>query len=134
LELARGLSRGVPVTDSDALLQLTDVTKVFSGRHKAFVALAGVSLTIGRETRLGVVGASGSGKSTLARIAVGLERPTNGWVTFNGADVTTLRAAVASSSSRKIHRPHSIRGDPYGRRCEGRPRSSSAQIGGRPTH
>jgi oligopeptide transport system ATP-binding protein len=57
----------------------------------AVQAVSGVSFTIPRGTTYGLVGESGSGKSTIARVALLLERPTAGEITFDGASVFGLR-------------------------------------------
>ncbi|HUF57069.1 MAG TPA: ATP-binding cassette domain-containing protein, partial [Thermohalobaculum sp.] len=56
------------------LITLTDVTLGFGGRP----LLAGVSLALGRDERLAVVGRNGSGKSTLLKLAAGLVEPDRG--------------------------------------------------------
>ncbi|MGH3851358.1 MAG: ATP-binding cassette domain-containing protein, partial [Pseudonocardiaceae bacterium] len=43
-----------------------------------FVVLAGVDLTVGAGSRLGVIGPNGAGKTTLLRILAGLEKPDGG--------------------------------------------------------
>jgi peptide/nickel transport system ATP-binding protein len=50
-------------------------------------ALRGVDLELGERASLGVVGESGSGKSTLVRILLGLDRATEGTVTYAGRPV-----------------------------------------------
>jgi oligopeptide/dipeptide ABC transporter ATP-binding protein len=75
-----------------ALLAVDDLVKHFPGpaAGQRMHALNGVTPALaGRET-LAVVGESGSGKSTLARIALRLERPTQGSVHFEGRDITDL--------------------------------------------
>jgi ATPase subunit of ABC transporter with duplicated ATPase domains len=59
------------------MLALQSVTKYYG----AELVLRDISLSIGKRTRLGVVGPNGIGKSTLLRIAAGLESPDAGEVT-----------------------------------------------------
>lgn len=56
-------------------------------------ALHGVSLDIRRGEIFGIVGWSGAGKSTLVRLINGLEEPTAGTVSVDGADVNALTGA-----------------------------------------
>ncbi len=64
------------------------------GRGSGLVtALDGVSLDLRRGEILGLVGRSGSGKSTLARVLLGLERPDEGGVTFDGMSLESLTGA-----------------------------------------
>ncbi len=58
------------------MLALESVTKYYG----AELVLQDVSVSVGRQTRLGVVGPNGIGKSTLLRIAAGLESPDAGKV------------------------------------------------------
>jgi len=72
-----------------------NVTKRF-GDH---TALAGISLTIEKDTTTAVIGPSGSGKSTLLQLVNGLERPDAGSVTVLGEPIdydrlTELRAGI----------------------------------------
>ena len=61
-----------------------------------FRALNGINLNILRGTSFGVVGESGCGKSTLARIAMALDRPTDGEVYFEDK-------ALFSISPKELH-------------------------------
>ena len=79
------------------LLEVTDLTKHFPigggffSRPTGWVkAVNGVSLSIGRGERLGLVGESGCGKSTLARLVVRLLTPTDGSIRFDGREIGTL--------------------------------------------
>ncbi|MFG3259411.1 oligopeptide/dipeptide ABC transporter ATP-binding protein [Streptomyces sp. NPDC048172] len=62
-------------------------------RRDAVHALTGVDLKVGRGEIVGLVGESGCGKSTLARVLTGLQRPTEGTVTFRGEDLWGMPAA-----------------------------------------
>ncbi|VXA94931.1 nickel ABC transporter ATP-binding protein NikE [Pseudoclavibacter sp. 8L] len=67
------------------LLEVRGVSKTFRGAGSAPIqAVREASFTLSRGETLGIVGSSGSGKSTLARIALGLERPDAGTVSFLG--------------------------------------------------
>ena len=57
----------------------------------AFDAVRNVSLDIARGETLGLVGESGSGKSTLARVCLGLAKPSQGSVAFEGEAFGRLR-------------------------------------------
>ncbi|WUH97371.1 ABC transporter ATP-binding protein [Spirillospora sp. NBC_00431] len=66
-------------------------------------ALDGVTLEIRRGEAVAVMGPSGSGKSTLLNMVAGLDRPTAGTVTVDGADLTGMReAALARFRRRRI--------------------------------
>jgi peptide/nickel transport system ATP-binding protein len=82
-------ARGVDLT-------LENVTKSFGSRVR-HQAVAPVSRSFDRSTRLGIVGESVSGKSTLARMLAGLETPSTGVVLFNGRD---LREVLSSRTGR----------------------------------
>lgn len=73
------------------LLQARGVARRYSmrqgllGRPVDIRAVDGVSLTVERGATLGLVGESGSGKSTAGRLLLGLEKPDDGDVLFDGA-------------------------------------------------
>ncbi|MBS1895686.1 MAG: ABC transporter ATP-binding protein [Actinobacteria bacterium] len=76
----------------DVLLEASDLRVQFGGgrdiflrRSEAFEALRGVSFTIHRGEAFALVGESGAGKSTAAKCVVGLQEPTSGDITFDGA-------------------------------------------------
>lgn len=60
-------------------------------------ALDGIDLRIGAGERVAIVGQNGSGKTTLVRQLNGLLRPTEGRVTIDGVDASTLTVAQLAS-------------------------------------
>ncbi|MCW3476118.1 ABC transporter ATP-binding protein [Limobrevibacterium gyesilva] len=72
------------------LLELAGVSRVYAsrrgliGRAVAVRAVDDVSLRLAAGRTLGIVGESGCGKSTTGRLALGLERPDQGIVRFEG--------------------------------------------------
>ncbi|WP_424812880.1 ABC transporter ATP-binding protein [Roseococcus sp. YIM B11640] len=75
---------------SDKTLRISGVTRSFPGRGKAgpTLALQPTDLTVAPGEFVAILGPSGCGKSTLLRIVAGLDRPTAGSVTLDGAPVT----------------------------------------------
>jgi len=54
-------------------------------------ALRGVDCSIGRGEWVSIMGPSGSGKSTLLNIIGGLDRPSAGTITVDGADINAMK-------------------------------------------
>jgi oligopeptide transport system ATP-binding protein len=63
----------------------------FSVKVKTVKALNGINLTIYRGETLGLVGESGCGKTTLGRIILNLEKPTEGFVQFEGEKISKFK-------------------------------------------
>lgn len=69
-----------------SFLTVDDVSKSYDIEGRRIEALRGVSLEIGENEFVTVVGRSGSGKTTLLRILASLEQPTAGAVRFRGRE------------------------------------------------
>jgi len=69
------------------VLELDGVTKVYGG---GVAALRDVSLRVGEEELIAVVGPSGSGKSTMLHMMGTLDRPSTGRVLIGGHDTAKL--------------------------------------------
>jgi len=74
------------------LIQLTDLRKTYMIGGVTIEALAGVSLDIGGQEFVAIMGPSGSGKSTLMHILGCLDSPTSGRYLLKGRDVSGLRS------------------------------------------
>jgi branched-chain amino acid transport system ATP-binding protein len=70
------------------MLSLSGVTKQIGG----LTAVNKIDLQIGADEIVGLVGPNGAGKTTLLNIISGIIPPTAGMVTFNGKDITGLKA------------------------------------------
>ena len=66
------------------------MTRVFGRPGTEVRALDGVDLGLAVGSFTAVMGPSGSGKSTLLNVAAGLDRPTEGAVTVEGLDLSTM--------------------------------------------
>ncbi|WP_037258838.1 ABC transporter ATP-binding protein [Rhodovibrio salinarum] len=88
------------------------LNRLLQGQPQAFVqAIDDVGFDIPRGTTFSLVGESGSGKSTVARVVVGLYRPTQGSVTFDGTDLASIRSRKQMAPLRR--RWAMIFQDPY---------------------
>jgi len=75
---------------NDHLIDLRQVTKVYTTAAGRFTALNHVDLKIDAGKFVAVIGKSGSGKSTLINVITGIDRPTSGEVLVAGTAVHTL--------------------------------------------
>jgi putative ABC transport system ATP-binding protein len=71
------------------MIALESVTKQFDGKRRV-VALDRVTLAIDAGDMVSIIGPSGSGKSTLLNLMGGLDRPTSGTVSVDGAGLVEL--------------------------------------------
>ena len=78
------------MTDSNAILQLRDITRDFKMGAQTVHVLKGIDLDIFKNQYVALMGPSGSGKSTLMNLLGCLDTPTEGTYVLNGSDVSAL--------------------------------------------
>jgi putative ABC transport system ATP-binding protein len=89
--------------ETDHLIRLDSITKVYGSGDAAVVALNDFSLEVAAGEMLAVMGPSGSGKSTLMNILGCLDTPTSGRYWFGGEDVSGLNETqLAHVRNRRI--------------------------------
>jgi putative ABC transport system ATP-binding protein len=71
------------------LIRLSGVSKRFDGKREV-IALQAIDLAISKGEMVSIVGPSGSGKSTLLNLIGGLDRPTAGEISIDGAKLSGL--------------------------------------------
>lgn len=76
--------------NNNPIIEIENLGKTFVGRAGEVKALENINLTINEGEIFGVIGLSGAGKSTLVRCINLLEKPTEGSVTVNGENLTSL--------------------------------------------
>ncbi len=91
------------LVDSDPLITLTHIHKIYKMGDVEIHALHGISLQIRRGEFVAIMGASGSGKSTTMNIIGCLDRPTRGHYFLEDQDVSRLsKDELADIRNRKI--------------------------------
>jgi putative ABC transport system ATP-binding protein len=87
----------------EAIIELSELTKVYGAGDIRVVALDQINLKIFPGEFLAIMGPSGSGKSTLMNILGCLDRPTSGKYILAGEDVSNLnRAQLANIRNRRL--------------------------------
>ena len=103
-------TREAPADAAAPALELRELSKVYSLRRPgrifhAYVdhyAVRKVSLTLPRNSIVGLVGESGSGKSTTGLMALRLTEPTTGQVLVDGANISALDGDGLKSFRRRM--------------------------------
>jgi putative ABC transport system ATP-binding protein len=89
--------------NSQPLIDIRDVTKIYRMGDLEVHALRGVSLQIYPGEMMAIMGASGSGKSTLMNVVGALDVPTSGTYLLDGQDVSKMDDdRLAEIRNRKI--------------------------------
>lgn len=88
----------------EKIVSVNEVKKTYGkGNQKKTQALKGISFEVEKGKFVGIMGASGSGKSTLLNLLATLDKPTDGKIQINQADVTKLSGnQLADFRSREI--------------------------------
>jgi peptide/nickel transport system ATP-binding protein len=85
---------GVAGSPRPVLLEVRDLVKRYRSGDGEVTAVAGVSFDIREGEIFGLVGESGSGKSTLARMLAGLNKPTEGTISYKVKDAKAVSFGV----------------------------------------
>ncbi|MFC3722176.1 ABC transporter ATP-binding protein [Neoaquamicrobium sediminum] len=121
--------------DAPPLLSVENVVRDYPGRRTSllrkpapFRAVDGVSFSLRAGQSVALVGRSGCGKSTLARMVLALDRPTDGAIRLDGAEVSALGEDALKPHRRKMQ---VVFQDPYG---SFNPRHKVERLVGEPLH
>lgn len=85
------------------ILRCEGVRKIYGayGSENQVAALNGIDLSVDKGEFVAIVGASGSGKSTLLHILGSVDKPTEGKVMIDGADIASLNPTQAAIFRRR---------------------------------
>ena len=97
------MAGGAAVQGKMSIIEVRDLTKIYTTGDIELRALDGVSFTIERGEFVCVMGPSGSGKSTMMNILGCLDVPTGGHYELDGVDVKNqTKAELADIRNRKL--------------------------------
>ena len=85
----------------DPAFTIRGLTKIYGDGPAAVCALSGIDLDIAEGELLVLLGPSGSGKSTLLNIMGGLDRASDGQLSFRGMSLTVMDEHALTSFRRK---------------------------------
>ena len=83
------------------ILKCEGIRKVYGNGDNQVIALDRIDLSVEKGEFVAIVGASGSGKSTLLHILGSVDKPTEGKITVEETDLSTLRQAQAAVFRRR---------------------------------
>ena len=75
------------------VLTLNNVHKVYNGSEVTVHAVNGITIDFDEGEFAAIVGPSGSGKTTLLNMIGGLDNPTEGKITVNNTDLSTMKSS-----------------------------------------
>ena len=75
---------------SDVLIDCESLVKIYKTEDLEVMALQGLDLTIKKGELLAIIGKSGSGKSTLLNLLGALDKPSAGYVAYDGVNIAEL--------------------------------------------
>jgi putative ABC transport system ATP-binding protein len=78
----------------NTIVDISNVSKFYVRGNQHVSVLADINLRVNEGDFVALMGPSGSGKSTLLNLVAGLDQPTEGSITVNGVDITTLSEAA----------------------------------------
>lgn len=84
------------------MIQIENLSKIFSDKTGEVAALQDVNLTIDSGDVFGIIGMSGAGKSTLLRCLSTLDTPTGGRVLLSGVDLSALSGRQLIETRRRM--------------------------------
>jgi ABC-type lipoprotein export system ATPase subunit len=79
------------------MIQLEDVSKIYSTRQSDVRALDSISLSVDQGQYIAICGPSGCGKSTLLSLVGGLALPTSGRIVVAGSEISSASSAERAS-------------------------------------
>jgi oligopeptide/dipeptide ABC transporter ATP-binding protein len=88
---------------AETLLEIEAMKKYFKIKKDQTVkSVDDITISIKKGETFGLVGESGSGKSTLGKTIVGLQKPTEGKIIYNGRDVESLDKKAMQEVNREM--------------------------------
>jgi len=103
LSLLDGHTLTAAPSQAHAILDLSEITKIYQMGEVEVSALKGISFRVDPGEMVAIMGASGSGKSTMLNVIGTLDRPTSGQYKLDGVAVEGLdEVALSSLRNQKI--------------------------------